>query len=80
MVEFKIRATTNNISRFTTDSNEAAKQFKEFLEQSKIRYTMVITQKSIWNGTHNIIMFIVFGSRRHNPDLLGKFLDIEKLC
>lgn len=79
MVEFKIRATTNNISRFTTDSKEAAQQFKEFLEKSKIRYTTVITQKTSWNGAHTTIMFIVFGSRRHNPDLLGKFLDIEKL-
>lgn len=74
---FGIKQRTTNVTRFDTDSKKIAKEFKDFLEEKGIPYTTVI----LW--THydgpRTISFRIFGSRKHNPDLLGKFFELERV-
>ena len=76
MIEFKVKGTTNNVSRFTTDTVIMAKAIKVFLENNNIPYTTIVNHYGSVNEIY--FEFIIFNSRRHNPDLLLKFIELNK--
>lgn len=76
MIEFKVKGTTNNISRFTTDTVIMAKAIKVFLENNNIHYTTIVNHYGSVNEVY--FEFIIFNSRRHNPDLLLKFMELNQ--
>lgn len=76
MIGFKVKGTTNNVSRFTTDTVLMAKAIKVYLENNKIPYTTIVNH---YGSVHEVYFeFIIFNSRRHNPDLLLKFIELNK--
>jgi len=71
MLDISIKGTTSNVSKIKTNDRSQALHVKIALDEMRAKYTTCITYQ---NNKISEVLFIVFGSKRHNLDILSRFL------